>query len=305
MKVLNQYSNGLVSVIITTHNRKKLLVKAIESVLNQTYKKLECIVVDDASDDGTMDYIMDYISNHKIIYHYIPKSKSHGGNHARNIGLEHAQGEMVAFLDDDDEWLPTKLDKQVCKLTSSVRFVYCGRIIGEGIDFCKLKEENIENKKYKDGDLSKEVLVHVIGVTSTIMVRHDLLDEVGKFDENLNAWQEYDLCIRLLQKTTAAIVRENLVLYRIQMSDKNKNTNNIDNWIASTQLIEKKYKNFFSQLGVIDKARRKLYKCIDGYNRAKNAKKERLKWKFILEMMLDPSVLIIAVIKKINPKCGL
>ena len=302
---MKKYHRGLVSVIITTHNRKEMLVKAIESVLGQTYKKLECIVVDDASTDGTREHITEYINNKRILYYYISENESRGGNYARNVGLENASGDVVAFLDDDDEWLSTKIEKQLFKLSEENQFVYCGRIFGTGIDFHKLYEEDIENCKYKEGNLSKEVLVHVIGVTSTIMVKHQLIDKVGKFDENLKAWQEYDLCIRLLQNTKAAIVRENLVLYRMQIDDKSRNTNNIDKWIESTQLIEKKYKDLFKQLGLMDCLRRKLYKCIDGYNRAKNANNVFLKRKYWFSIVLNPAVVMIAVIKKLCPNSGL
>lgn len=302
---MKKYHRGLVSVIITTHNRKEMLVKAIESVLGQTYKKLECIVVDDASTDGTREHITEYINNKRILYYYISENESRGGNYARNVGLENASGDVVAFLDDDDEWLSTKIEKQLFKLSEENQFVYCGRIFGTGIEFYKLYEEDIKNCKYKEGDLSKEVLVHVIGVTSTIMVKHQLIDKVGKFDENLKAWQEYDLCIRLLQNTKAAIVRENLVLYRMQIDDKSRNTNNIDKWIESTQLIEKKYKELFKQLGLMDCLRRKLYKCIDGYNRAKNANNVFLKRKYWFSIVLNPAVVMIAVIKKLCPNSGL
>lgn len=302
---MNKYVKGLVSIIITTHNRKEMLAKAIESVLNQTYKNLECIVVDDASTDGTREYITEYINNNRICYYYIPKNESKGGNYARNVGLENASGDVIAFLDDDDEWLSTKIEKQLLKLSEENQFVYCGRIFGTGIEFYKLYEEDIKNCKYKEGDLSKEVLVHVIGVTSTIMVKHQLIDKVGNFDEDLKAWQEYDLCIRLLQNTKAAIVRENLVLYRMQIEDKNRNTNNIDKWIESTKLIEKKYKELFKHLGVMDCFRRKLYKYIDGYNRAKNAKNVFLKRKYWFLIVLNPGVLMIAVIKKLCSNSGL
>ncbi len=302
---MKKYHRGLVSVIITTHNRKEMLVKAIESVLGQTYKKLECIVVDDASTDGTREHITEYINNKRILYYYISENESRGGNYARNVGLENASGDVVAFLDDDDEWLSTKIEKQLFKLSEENQFVYCGRIFGTGIEFYKLYEEDIKNCKYKEGDLSKEVLVHVIGVTSTIMVKHQLIDKVGKFDENLKAWQEYDLCIRLLQNTKAAIVREDLVLYRMQIDDKSRNTNNIDKWIESTQLIEKKYKELFKQLGLMDCLRRKLYKCIDGYNRAKNANNVFLKRKYWFSIVLNPAVVMIAVIKKLCPNGGL
>ena len=298
------YIKGLVSAIITTHNRKELLVKAIDSVLTQTYSNIECIIIDDASDDGTEAHISQYIER-GVIYHYIPKEESKGGNYARNQGLKLAKGEIVAFLDDDDEWLPSKIEKQVACIKSNVGFVYCGRLFEYDGDRNNLGYENINDPKYKEGDLSKEVLVHVICVTSTMLVLHHLIDDVGGFDEQLKAWQEYDLSIRLLQITEAAIVRENLTIYRVQKTDKSKNTNNVIKWIESTEVIERKYFELFNDLDGKAKSRRKLYKCIDGYNRAKNANNTDIKRKFVLKALLDPRVLLVAIEKKLYPRHGI
>ena len=100
---------AFVSAIITTHNRCDLLVRAIESVLSQTYREQECIVVDDASVDDTSEVCKRY----PVIYLQIPKEESRGGNYARNLGIKASKGKYCAFLDDDDYWLPTKIEKQV------------------------------------------------------------------------------------------------------------------------------------------------------------------------------------------------
>ena len=113
----------LVSAVIITHNRKDLVMRAIESVLTQTYTNIECIVVDDASTDGTVELLS---SSEDINYIYIPKSESRGGNHARNVGIAASHGVYVAFLDDDDYWLPTKIEKQLeQKKKKKCGVVYC------------------------------------------------------------------------------------------------------------------------------------------------------------------------------------
>ena len=88
-------SPALVSAIITTHNRCELLVRAIESVLSQTYSELECIVVDDASEDETPEVCKRY----PVIYIQIPKEESRGGNYARNLGIKASKGAYCAFLE--------------------------------------------------------------------------------------------------------------------------------------------------------------------------------------------------------------
>jgi len=106
----------LVSVIIPTYNRAKLLPRAIDSVLNQTYKNFELIIIDDKSKDETLKVIKRYAKSDKRIKYYINKY-SKGPSGARNYGLDNAKGKCVAFLDDDDEYLPTKLEKQVKSAT--------------------------------------------------------------------------------------------------------------------------------------------------------------------------------------------
>ena len=91
--------NQLVSAIITTHNRLDLLPRAIDSVLSQSYKNIECVVVDDASTDETQNYCL---NRSDIVYVRIEKEDSKGGNFARNQGILAAKGEILAFLDDDD-----------------------------------------------------------------------------------------------------------------------------------------------------------------------------------------------------------
>lgn len=295
-----------VSAIITTHNRKDLLIKAVESVLNQTYRDIECIIVDDASTDGTESLLKETFNSKKYKYIYITPQETCGGNHARNVGVDAATGELIAFLDDDDEWLPTKIEKQVDKIikNKSIGFVYCGRIFETNYDVKSRVKEDINAAKYKEGDLSKEVLVHVIGVTSTLLVRKKLILQVGGFDETLKAWQEYDLCIRLLQKTRVALVRECLVLYRIIKSDNTRNTNSITKWLDSSSKVEAKYKGLYSQLSPLDMSRHQLYKTLDGFSRARNAKDKKQSIKYAI-LLFRPNVALVAIKKKLRPELGL
>ena len=114
----------LVSVVITTKNRKDLLLRAIESVKTQTYSNIEVIVVDDASTDGTKDICERYDG---ITYIYISSDESKGGNYARNVGIKQSKGVYIAFLDDDDYWDSSKIEKQLSLISDeSIGFVYCG-----------------------------------------------------------------------------------------------------------------------------------------------------------------------------------
>jgi len=272
----------LVSAIITTHNRKKLLLGAVNSVLNQTYQNIECIVIDDASMDGTEKFLMKKIYDEKIKYVYIRPEESKGGNHARNIGILNAKGKYLAFLDDDDEWYNTKIEKQVeaMEKNGNIGFVFCGVEREFNLDAKKRKKDDIGNLKYKDGDLSKEVLIHIISMTSTIMVRRNIIMECGLFDEELKFWQEYELSIRMLQVTNAVCVRENLVLYRVISGDVNRLSNKIQGWEKAVEYITVKHKKLFDKLSEDENNLRLVYIYIDGFNRARQAKNKKYMLKY-------------------------
>ena len=114
-----------VSVVIPTHNRANLVGRAIQSVLDQTYRDFELIVVDDASTDGTEE-VTKALNDNRI--RYIHHMMNRGASGARNTGIENANGEYIAFLNDDDEWLPEYLDQMISFLEAkdrSIGLVYC------------------------------------------------------------------------------------------------------------------------------------------------------------------------------------
>uniref|UniRef100_I5AQA1 Putative glycosyltransferase n=1 Tax=Eubacterium cellulosolvens (strain ATCC 43171 / JCM 9499 / 6) TaxID=633697 RepID=I5AQA1_EUBC6 len=294
----------MVSAIITTHNRKTLLEKAIKSVLNQTYKDIECIVVDDCSSDGTKEYIEDYIRTGSIRYIFISKENSRGGNYARNVGIINSRGELIAFLDDDDEWMPSKIEKQVLAMNAdpSVGFVYCGRLVERNMDPASRYVDVIAHDHLMDGDISKEVLIRIITTTTTtIMIRRSLIDKVGMFDENLKFWQEYEYSIRLLQVTKAKCIREPLILYRIIDGDINRLTSKINGWEEAIKYIERKHKTLLGSLSDEEKAMRKIFVCLDGYSRAKKNKKRCAMIKYIWGVLSNSGCRRI-IIKKYTKK---
>ena len=200
----------LVSVVIPTHNRVELLPRAIESVLKQTYADLEIIVVSDGSTDNTEEVVKKYTDSDSRVK-YIGYSPARGGNVARNIGIEASQGEYVAFLDDDDEWLPEKLDRQIDLLEKDVNvgLVYTGvRIIyvNENIEYNSMSKER--------GDLKKTILIdNCVGTTSTVVLRKSILKKSGMFDDKLKALQDFDLWIRIAQHSKVDVVSEPMINY--------------------------------------------------------------------------------------------
>ena len=230
----------LVSVIIPTYNRKNLLDISINSVLNQTYQNFEIIIVDDNSNDGTDNYIK--ILNHDKIQ-YIKNKETMYAPTSRNIGILHSKGDLISFLDDDDEWYPDKLEKQV-KLfqDSDVGLVY------GGIDlFFEDYSLSYPTSPELKGDIYKNMLIkNYIGATPSVIIRRDVLNNVCSkeneyFDPLFPARQDYDLWVRITERHKVDFVREP-VLKQYYRNSINRISSNVDNHIKAHHLLDQKYK---------------------------------------------------------------
>lgn len=228
-----------VSIIIPTFKRANILPRAIDSVLNQTYKNIEIIVVSDGIDNPTNIVMKKYTSNSKVNYFFYKNNM--GGNYARNFGIQNATGEYIAFLDDDDFWDETKLEKQMKHFyDEKIGLVYCGKehqYLDENISYI--------SSALKRGNLSEEIFEkNYIGSTSCVVIRKNIIDKVGYFDENLLSLQDYDLWIRICQETLVGAVNEPLLLYR-NKSANNQISVNINKRIKSFAILMEKYENYF------------------------------------------------------------
>ena len=234
----------MISIIIPTHNRAASLTRAVNSVRNQEYKDFELIVVSDGSTDETDAIMKDYTEKDRRIK-YCHYMHAQGANHARNVGVMESSGEYIAFLDDDDEWHPTKLTKQLQVFEGDKRIglVYSAiRIIiqDKGIQYLSIPEAS--------GDLSREILFHnCIKTTSSVMLKRNVFELAGGFDEKLPAMQDYDLWIRCLQITEVGCIREPLVNYYV--SDKsNQISSYTDKYITAMEIIDEKYRVILDSL---------------------------------------------------------
>ena len=277
-----------VTAIITTHNRKSLVGRAIESVLNQSYENIECIVVDDASSDGTEEVCRKY----PIKYIYISQVESKGGNYARNVGIKEAQGKYVAFLDDDDYWLKEKISRQVALIEEKkCELVYsgaCPEIVKEGN--CEVRFDKYSPDFYKQGDMSRKILYGICCLNITILANRQALLDVGLFDENVRFWQEYELTIRLAQRMPFYFIPEPLAVFRVDINDKGRLTNKYFEWIKSVNYIYDKHAGLYKRLNFIERQRVKLAFVSDGMNRAKASKlmSEYYKYKLQLNTFFIP-----------------
>ena len=181
-------NNPLVSVIIPTYNRSKYLPRAINSVLNQTYKNLEIIIVDDGSSDNTKEILKPYIKDEGIEYFYIENS---GVSNARNFGIQKANGEYISLLDSDDEYLSTRIEIQLSEMKKQEAIIsLSNRITSIGGKYKKINPVN------NSRNLSKEeiILVKVPPAASLIMFKKEVFKKV-KFDKNLPASNDYDFLL--------------------------------------------------------------------------------------------------------------
>lgn len=205
-----------VSVVIPTYNRADYLQEAIDSVLAQAYTDYEIIVLDDGSTDNTKEALAHY--KDKIKYFY---QENRGPTAAKNSGMQKARGEYIAFLDDDDLWLPEKLAKQVEALDNNQKlaFVCSGSYVidssGQRIDEWKKVTQNQETFS----NLYEANFVF----TLTVMIRRKCLAATGLFDENLSIVQDYDLWLRLAKRYPFAYIALPLAQYRKHDSNVTKN----------------------------------------------------------------------------------
>tara|TARA_Y100000389_G_C17319662_1_gene442358 strand:- start:85 stop:807 length:723 start_codon:yes stop_codon:yes gene_type:complete len=225
----------LVSVIIPTYNRFKYLLNAIESVKQQTYHNIEIIIVNDCS---THPEYYEYIYDDCIIIHLDKNSKKRFGHASpggfqRSIGMKIASGEYIAFLDDDDYWLPDKLEKQIRNMEKSKCLISCtDGFIGNGV-YDDKKQYSIYNKeKYqniikgifnrKGCDLMKNgfptiwtkefVDIHNCCIASSVVIHKSVISKVGYFSNCLWA-PDYDYWRRVIQFSDLIYVDEPLLYY--------------------------------------------------------------------------------------------
>ncbi len=211
---MDKKNETLVSVIIPTFNSELYVKVAVESVLLQAYRDVEVIVVDDGSTDGTRDVLKEYIDSGEIKYIY---QKNNGPASARNSGIKNSSGEFIAFLDADDIWLSNKLERQISLFDSSpdVGLVYSDmEFFGAHLRFNRYSE--MLKRRMCRGRVYKELVLENFIPTSTVIVRRNVLDDVGFFDDSGKyIGEDYDLWLRVARKYEIDFVEDILVKYRI------------------------------------------------------------------------------------------
>ena len=194
-----------VSIVLPTYNRCRLVCRAIDSVLNQSYVAYELIVVDDGSTDATGDRLASYGDRVTVI-----KQANRGVSAARNTGIQAASGEFIALLDSDDVWLPQKLERQIAFFRANPNTMICQT---EEIWIRKGVRVN-PGKRHKkhSGMIFEKTLPLCLVSPSAVMMRKSLFDEVGLFDESLPACEDYDLWLRISWKYPVHLIDTPLII---------------------------------------------------------------------------------------------
>lgn len=240
---------GLVSVVIPTHNRRHIIGKAVRSALGQTYRDLEVVVADDGSTDDTRAVIESFGPRVRYV-----RQANAGVSAARNFGMRHARGEFIAFLDSDDAWYPWKVEAQVAALrrrrdaglvwTDMAAIDGADEIVAErylrrmysvyhDIDITSVLARKATLRELSDavpdpfasapvlhGDLSSAILLGNLIHTSTVLFRRSWCQRTGGFDESYErAGEDYEFYIRLTSVGPVVFVDAPSTLYRVGVAD--------------------------------------------------------------------------------------
>lgn len=204
----------LVSAVIPTKDRAAVCVRAVESVLRQTYPNIECIVIDDGSSDGTFSLLREKFGDRVRL---LRNESAQGVAAARNRAMAECRGQYVAFLDSDDEWLPEKIERQVALAEAGADVVYCravnvtpsGEVLG------------LQAARHR-GDVSLKMLSgNVAGSPSAVLVRRSLLEAAGPFRSGIYS-EDWDLWLRLAFRGTYDFVPEPMVRIEIERGSRHR-----------------------------------------------------------------------------------
>jgi len=208
----------LVSVVIATYNMGQYLVEAVDSVLAQTWKNLEVIVVDDGSEDDTKERMFKYRSDQRVTY---IRTDNLGQPKAKNLGIKQSLGKFVAFCDADDYWSPEKLRLQMPLFNKEkIGIVYSevSYIDGNGEEIKK----PIPYQRY-DGNITKRLIIKNFIPFGTAVVRKECFEKLGLFDEKLPMGIDWDLWLRFSISWEFKYLPKSTYVYRVWPGQMSKN----------------------------------------------------------------------------------
>lgn len=240
--------NPLISVVIPTYNSAKFLTKAVSSVIDQTYKNFEIIIVDDCSNDDTEEVIKAFgLNKHNI--KYLKHAENKGTSAAKNTGIIVAKGEFLAFLDADDVWSHQKLEYQYRKYQENpeLSVIFTGYTL---VDLNKrIKREYLPQQFHNHKDFVKKLLLrNIVTPTSSVLAKKECFEKVGLFDPTLKVAEDWDMWIRIAHKYKFGAVESLCVTYIEHSANVSRNIGRMITY--STRVILKNlylYEELFSK----------------------------------------------------------
>jgi glycosyltransferase involved in cell wall biosynthesis len=235
---LNLFANKipLVSIVIPTYNRSEFIVETLQSVYAQTYKDYEIIVVDDGSTDDTVEVIKNKFPEARILQQ---EHKGGGGAEARNLGIQKARGEYIAFLDSDDIWFPEKLEIQMelLELNPNLMWVYSdAQVFGSftGDTMYLFSQLN----SLHEGDVLERLLLGDFIPFFTLVVRRAIFHEVGSFWATPKG-TDWDMCLRIAARFPVGVVRLPLGRYRVHESSVTAKQDGMKAYLARSAIVDR------------------------------------------------------------------
>lgn len=232
-------NNPLVSIIMPAFNVEKYISESIESVINQTYKNWELIIIDDGSSDKTYEIIKEFELRDNRIKPIFRKNNSGRPSIAKNEAYEKIKGEFIAFLDSDDLWLENKLEIQVnMMINNNCKLCYTGGFIIDS------NGNEIDNflPKYKNGYIFKHLLFHYEINNQSVLITKDVFK---KFNENLIIGEDYNLFMNIAFNYNICNIKEKLIKYRIHKKSITRKNYDLSNGTLFTlKELNNKYKIF-------------------------------------------------------------
>lgn len=206
-----------ISVIIPIYNSEKYLKETIESILNQTYKNLEIILINDGSKDDSLEIIKEYKTKDERIK--IIDQKNAGVSAARNIGIKNATGDFIAFNDADDISMPERFDRQISEFKKDKDLKICGAKANLINEF-NIKIGAFEYPPLLDKEIKIKSIYKYPFITSTLMIRKDILKDDKKkeeslFDTKIKFAEDYEFITKYIYKYKCKNIDSHLINYRI------------------------------------------------------------------------------------------
>jgi len=212
--MLDSSKMPLVTVVIPAYNRARYIDRTVKSVLQQTYPRVELLVTDDGSTDGTKQILESYASRGQLTLFSHPGGANRGQSASLNLALSHANGDYISILDSDDMFVPRKLEELVGYLEahSEIGLVYSNGYVIDRHDNILYEVHSPDHVELNDPN--RLLMDCYFFLPLNAVVRREIFNRAGQFEESFRAAQDHDMALRIAEITRMAYVREHLFYYR-------------------------------------------------------------------------------------------